>query len=302
MTKVLTMARLTLRDFEARKEAEAAAATLEPWVTVERHDAGEMLRVGNAWTRALFDGDFFLSPLSPGDLPSTSLVFVQSRDGNTVAKNPSLLGGGETDKHLVYEGLSRVAADAVLAGAETIRDGRIVLSVWHPQLVDLRGSLGLPRHPVQIVATLRGVQFDEGVLFNEPDLRVILLTVPACSLVMHHALAQRPWITPVIMKNARVLAEAFRQLRRLGIQRISCIGGRTLAGQLIDAGLVDDLYLTTSAREGGEPNTPLYGKPIDGRIVVRKRGTGADAGVTFEHKSFGHKADHRQSAFSDRVF
>ena len=82
-----------------------------------------------------------------------SLVFVQSRDGNTVADNPSTLGGGDTDKHLVYEGLSRVDADAVLAGAATARSERMVFSVWHPELVALRCSLGHRRHPAQVVVT-----------------------------------------------------------------------------------------------------------------------------------------------------
>jgi hypothetical protein len=57
----------------------------------------------------------------------------------------------------------------------------------------------------------------------------------------------------------------------------------TIARQLIDAELVQDLYLTTSPKDGGEPNTPLYPKPLKGRTIVRKEGTGADAGVVFEH-------------------
>ena len=40
------------------------------------------------------------------------------------ARNPQTLGGGETDKHLIYEGLARVSADAVLAGSSTVRGGR----------------------------------------------------------------------------------------------------------------------------------------------------------------------------------
>jgi len=100
---------------------------------------------------------------------------------------------------------------------------------------------------------------------------------------MHHALVQRPWITAVVMKDATDLAGAFSRLRELGIGRISCIGGRTLARQLIDAGLIQDLYLTTSPKTGGEPNTPLYPSPLDARLVVRKHGTGPDAGVMFEH-------------------
>ena len=52
-----------------------------------------------------------------------------------------------------------------------------------------------------------------------------------------------------------------------------------------DAGLIDDVYLTTSAKEGGQPNTPLYARPLDGDVVVRKHGTGPDAAVLFEHIS-----------------
>jgi riboflavin biosynthesis pyrimidine reductase len=270
-------------EFERRKTAEAAAARIEPWRTVLERPLPELIAIGNDWSRARFGGDFFLSPL-PRRLPSTSLVFVESREGNTVAKNPSSLGGGETDKHLVYEGLSRVAADAVMAGAETIRGGRIVFSIWHPELVALRESLRLPRHPAQIVATLRGMPLDDGLLFNEPRLQVIVLTVPGCADLMARSLEARPWIRVVTMHDPADLPAAFHALRGLGVTRISCVGGRTLARQLIDAGLVQDLYLTKSPRSGGEPDTPLYPGHLDGAIVVQKAGTGSDGGVTFEQR------------------
>jgi len=267
--------------FVARKTREAEAAEIVPFAAERDGEDAGLVAIGNDWTRRLFDGPFYLSPIRDDGLPSTSLVFVRSREGNTVAKNPSTLGGGEADKHLIYEGLSRVAADAVLSGAETIRGGNFVFSTWHPEIVRLRASLGLPRHPVQIVATLRGLPL-EGLLFNVPELRVVVLTVAACPAQMMTALADRPWITTVVMAAPEDLASAFRRLRELGIARISCVGGRTLAAQLLDAGLIDDLYLTTSAKSAGEPNTPLYSKPLDGRVVVRKRGTRADEGVTFE--------------------
>ena len=269
-------------DYVARKEAEAARAVLSPFVTEIDQPPADVTPIGNAWTRRMFDGPFHLSAAPSNDLPSTSLVFVQSRDGNTGAADPSSLGGGEADKHLIYEGLSRVAADAVLAGAETIRGGRLVLSVWHPELVALRASLRLPRHPVQIVATLRGLDF-RGRLFDTPQLRVVVVTVGACTELMVTPVADRPWMTLLTMPTARDLPYAFRQLRDMGIARISCIGGRTIARQLIDAGLIQDLYLTTSAENGGEPGTPLYPGPLDGELVVRKRGTGPDEGVVFEH-------------------
>jgi riboflavin biosynthesis pyrimidine reductase len=268
--------------FAARKERQAAAARLEPWITeVDRHAADQMA-IGNAWSRALIGGDVYLSPSTSADLPATSLVFVESREGNTGARDPSALGGGETDKHVLYEGLSRVAADAVLAGAETIRGGKLFFSIWKTELVELRASLGLPRHPIQIVATLRGVDVDETLLFNDPNLRVILLTVAAVSDAMHHALSPRPWITPIVMADPKDLRAAFRQIRALGVERISCVGGRTLARQLLAAGLIQDVYMTRSPKSGGEPNTPLTGRPLQAELVVRKRGTGGDAGVIFE--------------------
>ena len=251
--------------FVRRKEREALTAALPPYVTV-------------------FDGPFLVSP-ARDDRPSCSLVFVQSADGNTGARDPGDLGGGDTDKHLIYEGLSRVAADAVMSGAETIRRGDIIFSVWHPELVSLRTALGKPRHPAQIVATLTGVDLDRGMMFNVPEIPVVVITVAPVAALLQNALAARPWITPVVMARASDLGVAFDRLRLLGIERVSCVGGRRIAAQLIDAGLVQDLYLTTSPSRGGEPDTPIHSGPLGGRVLVRKSGTGAETGVTFEHIS-----------------
>jgi riboflavin biosynthesis pyrimidine reductase len=270
-------------DYELLKTTEARAAMLEPYAT-EREDAPDTLSViGNAWSRAMFGGLFYVSHAPSSDLPAVNLVFVQSRDGNTVTNDPSSLGGGDADKHLIYEGLSRVAADAVLSGARTIHGGRLVLSVWRPELVALRTAMALPRHPIQIVATLQGVDLEEGLMFNVPQLRVIIITVPPAAAAMRHRLKARPWITTVVMDDPSGLPGAFQELRRRGVERVSCIGGRTLARPMLDAGLVQDVYLTTGTNEGGEPGTPFYDKPLHGREVVRKRGTGADEGVIFEH-------------------
>ncbi len=215
--------------------------------------------------------------------PACSLVFVQSSDGNTSVDDPGLLGGGNTDTHLIYEGLSRVAANAVLAGAGTVRGNDVMFSVWHPQLVDLRTSLGLARHPVQVVATVRGLDIADTMLFNLPAIPVLLLTVAAAAERMSRAVDARPWVTLLVMDSPADLRGAFERLRFMGIARISCIGGRTLAGRLLDAGLIDDVYLTTGLKTGGEPGTPLSSAPWRGRTVVRKGGTGMEQGVIFEH-------------------
>ena len=273
---------MSFKAYEAKKTADAIASRPPGFATeYDRAPAG-LVAIGNAWTRQLFDGAFYLSPAPGPTRPACSLVFVQSKDGNTGARNPATLGGGETDLHLIYEGLSRVGADAVMSGAETTRGGGIVFSVWHPELVALRASLGKPRHPVQIVATLRGLDVEHAMLFNVPDLHVVLVTVGTCAQLMRPALASRPWITPVVMQEPTDLAWAFEQLRAMGIERISAVGGRRIAAQMIDAGLVQEVYLTTSPKTGGEPNTPFYPRPLDGEVILRKVGVGNEAGVTFQ--------------------
>ena len=268
--------------FIDRKSRAAASAELPPYTTELERPLDGMLAIGSPWTERLFDGPFYLSPL-PQRVPACHVVFVQSLDGNTGARNPQTLGGGETDKHLIYEGLTRVAADAVLAGSSTVRGGRIVFSVWHPQLVRLRQALGQPRHPIQIIATRRGVPIDRELLYNIPELRVVLLTAPGGIEAMREALAERPWITPIVVETGHTLVDAFEHMRAMGIERISAVGGRSLAAELIDAGLVQDLYLTTSPTTGGEPGTSIYPRSLELRTIVRKRGTLHEAGVVFEH-------------------
>lgn len=269
--------------FAAKKTVEASSAALPAYVTEIEDAPASAERIGNEWTRRLFDGDFFLSPADAPSRPACSLVFVQSSDGNTVTTDPSKLGGGKVDKHLIYEGLSQVDADAVLSGANTI-GGDIVFSVWHPQLVRLRATLGKPRHPIQIVATLRGLEFGDHLLFNVPDISVVVLTIASGADRMRKAIEQRPWVVPIVMDEPDALPAAFEELRHRGISRISAVGGRTLATQLLDAGLIQDVYLTTAPLPGGDPGTPFYARPLNARTVVRKHGTGPESGVIFEHR------------------
>jgi riboflavin biosynthesis pyrimidine reductase len=268
--------------FASKKTAAANNATLRAFVTeFDRAPAG-LERVGNEWSRRLFDGDFYTTPALNRLRPACGLVFVQSQDGNTVTNDPSTLGGGEGDKHLIYEGLSQVSADAVLSGANTIgRD--LVFSVWHPELARLRAALGKPRYPIQIVATLRGLDLDRYLMFNVPHIPVLVLTVSSGAAPMQRALDARPWVTPIVMERPGELPTAFEEFRSRGIGRICAVGGRTIATALIDAGLVQDLYLTTSPLPGGEPGTPVYPRPLEARTLVRKHGTGPESGVVFEH-------------------
>jgi riboflavin biosynthesis pyrimidine reductase len=275
-------------DYCRRRAAAAVAARLPRYITTfdasPRHG---FIPLGNDWTKTLFDGPFYVREPS-GTLPATNLVFVQSRDGNTGADDPGTLGGGDTDKHLVYEGLSRVLADAVLSGASTARGDETVLSIWHPELVALRLAHGQPRHPAQVVVTRSGnLPFDSGLMFTTPDLRAFVIAPSRTARTVRQRVAERPWIDVIDAGDELSLTRAMQELATRGMRIVSAIGGRRTAGALIDEGLVSDLYLTTAPRSGGEPQTPFYhGPPLPLDRLVEKVGTGEEAGVRFEHFAF----------------
>ena len=274
--------------YTARKLDRARNAEIPGYKTIEDHTSEfpNLDEIGNDWTRKMFDGEFFLSqPKQHKHVLNT--VFVQTLDGNTGADNPGDLGGGETDYQLIYEGLSRVAAHAVMAGANTIRGSGILLSVWHPELIALRESLGLPRHPAQIIVSESGrIDLDSEMMFNVPEVPVFLLTSNKGAQSLAQQAASRPWVKVQCVGDTTDLPSLLHWVAtEHGHERISVIGGRTLTTGLIDSGLVRDLYLTTSNIRGGEPNTPYYtgGKPPQMQLVTRKEGRGAETGVRFEH-------------------
>jgi len=268
---------------QARQRA-AATASLPPYRTVAVDiEPSHFRAIGSTWSRALFDGDFYRTSRKE-DIPVTNLVFVESRDGNTGADDPSTLGGGETDKHLIYEGLSRVDADAVLAGATTARGDDLLFSVWHPELVKLRLDRGRSRHPAQVVVVSRSsLHIETALMFQEPELQVFLVTTSDAAGSLRLQVATRPWVAVIDGGQPLSMLTALRELKTRGIETVSAIGGRTTARALLREGVVHDLYLTTSPRPGGEPHTPLFEQPLHARPVVLKEGTGVEEGVRFAH-------------------
>lgn len=265
---------------EARR-SRLALAPLEPVRTIEDRAADAHLRpIEDAWTRAAFDGPFFETPPDRGF--SMGVVFVRSREGNTGTRHPAALGGGSVDEHLIYEGLSRVAADAVVAGAGTLhRDA--LFTVWRPELIALRATLNLPRHPAQVVMSAEGsVKPDEVLLFNVPGVPVYVLTSRAGRDRLASALAERPWVTAIVGPS---LPEQCARLRDAGIRRACSVGGRRSATALVDANLVKDVYLTTTQAAGGEPGTPWYigRRRLEMQTVLIKEWNGEHGVVRFEH-------------------
>jgi hypothetical protein len=95
--------------------------------------------------------------------------------------------------------------------------------------------------------------------------------------------ATRPWIQVIDAGQPLSMRTALRELNARGIETVSSIGGRTTARAMLREGVVSDLYLTTSPKSAGQPNTPLLEGPLDAPAVVVKEGTGPEKGVRFVH-------------------
>jgi riboflavin biosynthesis pyrimidine reductase len=272
-------------DYCRAKEHAAVAAALPPYKTAAIDlQFGTFRAIGNTWTRGLFDGDFYRSTYVNLDIPVTNLVIVESREGNTGADDPATLGGGQTDKHLIYEGLSRVDADAVLAGATTARSDKLIFSVWHPELVALRRDLGRTRHPAHVIVNSRSaLHIETALMFQIAEIPVYLVTTSDAASSLRLQVATRPWVQVIDAGQPLSMRTALRELRSRGIETVSAIGGRTTARALLREQVIHDLYLTTSPKEGGEPHTPLLDAPLNAPAVVIKKGTVPEEGVRFVH-------------------
>jgi riboflavin biosynthesis pyrimidine reductase len=257
-------------------------------VTVEDRSGRWPLReIGNDWSREYYGGPFHLFE-PPRNRTAMSLVFVQSRNGNTDAANPADLGGGPTDKRLLYEGLTRVAADAVLAGASTVGHS-VFFGVSHPELIALRQALGLPRHPAQIVVSEAGNLDLSSPVFSTPEAPVFVLAGAQCMQKQSREIGRRPWITMIPLEEGGLEAAVDRLRSDYRVARISVVGGRRTATSFADAGLIQDLYLTTTAIDGGEPDTPWYAGRHAPRldVIVRKKEDAPVDPILFDHLALG---------------
>ena len=84
--------------FVAKKTTAAVRACPAPYVTsVDTSRADAFRTIVTPWATAAFGGPFYVRDVPRGGLPTCSLVFVQSANGNTGARDPASLGGGATD-------------------------------------------------------------------------------------------------------------------------------------------------------------------------------------------------------------
>ncbi len=235
------------------------------------HEAGVAVAIADdEWARALIE-DFSRAIVSPR--PFLRLKLAASLDGYVAPRAGERFWlTGDASRDYVRE--LRATHDAVLVGAGTVR-------VDDPQLT-VRPPHGRRKPYVRIVACEHApVSPDRAIFAEEAGYGRTIVLAPAGSRDAFASLESVAEVVYVGASDTRALdlALALEMLRARGITSVLCEGGPTLAGRLIERGLVDRLdWLIAPALLHGPDAVPVLGSFVGERALAfdRAERLGAD--------------------------
>ena len=183
--------------------------------------------------------------------PELRLVLAVSLDGRLAppAGGPAQLGGSG-DRRVLEEALAW--ADGALIGARTLRLHGTTCLIHAADLLQERRAQGRSPQPVA-VAVSRGALALASTeprlpFFQQPVQRWLLSSAgagPTAAAGFERQLPLRSW------------PQALEDLEQAGLRRLLLLGGAELAGQLLQAQLVDGLQLTLCPQLLGGPHSWL---------------------------------------------
>jgi riboflavin biosynthesis pyrimidine reductase len=224
--------------------------------TVKRGQTDETARAAVATLAELYaypDAKASAGPASsssPAGAPWVRANMIASADGASTLNGRSGGLSGAADR-LVFSVL-RSLADVILVGAGTARAEKYRPvkpgQVW----AELREERA-PTPPIAVVTTKLGLDLDSPLLTGAPEgSRTIVLTTEQCPDDRRAAAAAGQADVLVAGEDRVTPADMIGALAARGHRRILIEGGPHLLGQIVAAGLLDELCLTFSpVLEGG---------------------------------------------------
>lgn len=194
-------------------------------------------------------------PAPPPDRPYVLVNMVMSADGHITIEDTERGLGSPTDQRLMRE--LRSLADVVLGGAGTMRTSGNSSRLHDADLEEARAASGRPRLPLAAVITGSGNLPLERAFFTATDFDAVVYAgadAPADRVAAMAATGRRVFSMP----REDPLRWVLRHMRRdLGARVLLVEGGPSTNGALIDAGLVDEFFLTLAPRiVGGRDGLP----------------------------------------------
>jgi 5-amino-6-(5-phosphoribosylamino)uracil reductase len=163
----------------------------------------------------------------------------------------------------------RAAADAIMAGAQTIRANNPRLRVKDATRQQQRIADGGPPHPRRVTLTSSGNISATAEFFAAADELPLVYAGAAAAGPLAAALAGRAEV--VAAPGPRVgLDWLLADLAGRGIGRLMVEGGSAVLGQFLAAGLADELQLAVAPVLIADPAAPrlLAGPPPAGRMAL----------------------------------
>lgn len=213
-------------------------------------------------------------PAGTAGRPFVMLNMVSTADGRATIGGRSGPIGGRADRELFHE--LRTVADGVMAGAGTVRAERYGRIIREDERSRRRRERGLSEEPLACIVSASLSLAPELPLLADPAARVVIVTASAASLP---ASAAHVDYVRAEREGRLDLPAALSELHeRLGVRTLLCEGGPHLSGQLVAAGLVDELFLSLSPKLAGD------GDSIDERLRIL---AGAQLGPPIELELLG---------------
>ncbi len=179
------------------------------------------------------------------DRPYVITNFALTLDGHATIAGRSGAIGSDADTAMLV-GL-RTLVDAVMIGAGTMRAERYGRVIGDPAKRELRRQAGLAEDPLLVIVSGRLDLPWDAPLFAEGKCRVLVATASTDD--------PPETATPVDVVRYRDQVDLAALLAALradhGIRALLCEGGPRLHGQLIDGGLVDELFVTHAPKLAG---------------------------------------------------
>jgi riboflavin-specific deaminase-like protein len=196
-----------------------------------------------------------LADRAPEDRPYLALNMVSTADGKATMDWRTRGISTDVDRELFHH--LRTQADAVMVGAGTVRAERYGVVTKTPELRAKRVEEGVREVPLAVIVSGRLDLPWDAPLFTCGGGEVLILTTTD---------ADPPeTATPVRVSRHESmvdLSDALREMRADGIRSVLCEGGPHLHAQLIQGGLIDELFVTRAPKlAGGQGPGLIAGLP-----------------------------------------
>lgn len=153
----------------------------------------------------------------------------------------------------------RASVDAILVGANTVRQDDPRLLVRSVERQEERIRRGLTRHPMKVTLTGRGDLDTAARFFSCGDSDKLVYTRDSIVRVLHKALGDTA--TVVAAGEPIDLGAMLDDLARRKIKRLMVEGGGTVVTQLLGAGFVDEIHLVIAPFFVGDASAPRFVHP-----------------------------------------